>query len=88
MLDILELLAKPLLALARFLLWLSWDWFFHTISWSIGWPICRVLTFGRFPETGFRDIDETADWAVFIVCLIGLATLVGAIWLLSRHMNI
>jgi hypothetical protein len=81
--EILEQIARPLLAIARFLFWLAWEWFFHTISWSVGWPICKLLSFGRFPEAGFRDIDEASDWAAFVVCFLGLVTLAGIICFLK-----
>jgi len=90
--DVSDLLLRPvasaLLWIARVLWWLGWEFFVETIGWSIGWPICRALTLGRFPDTGFRDQEETSWWASLLVELVGLGALLGAIWLLSRYLQV
>lgn len=78
-------LIRPALWLARALWWVGWEFMVRTVGWSIGWAIWRTVTLGRFPDTGFRDLDETSEWASLIVELTGLAALGGTIWLLSRH---
>jgi len=80
-----EVLARPLLWLARGLLWLAWDFLVYTVAWSIGWPIWRVLTFGRFPHADWRDYDASGFWEAAMVCGAGLLALVAAIWLLSQY---
>jgi hypothetical protein len=76
-------LARPLFWLARGLLWLGWDCLVRTVGWSIGWPIWRVATFGRFPDTGFRDLDQTSLWASLVVELTGLGALFVAVLVLA-----
>ena len=87
MLEAAEVIARPALWVARALWWLGWDFCVRTVGWSIGWPIWRLATWGSFPETGFRDIDETADWAIILVDLTGLAVLAITIWQLSDYLH-
>lgn len=87
MLDFADELARPIanvvLAIARGLWWLVWEFFVESVGWYIGWPICRVLSVGRFPETGLHDQDQASGWEVVGVQLTGLAALGGVIWLLA-----
>ena len=77
-------LLRPLLWLARGLWWLGFDFMVRTVGWTIGWLIWRLFTFGRFPDTGIRELDETVLWASILVEITGLAVLAGAIWWLSK----
>ena len=88
MVEALELLARPALWAARALWWLGWDIGVRTVGWSIGWPIWRFATLGKFPEPGFRDIDVTADWAILVVDLTGLAVLAIVIWELNEFLHL
>ena len=83
--EFLEIVARPLLLLARFLLWLAWDLLFLTIAWTIGWPIVRALSLGRFPHVGIREYDDSGTGEAIIVCGVGFGVLVGAVWWLARH---
>jgi hypothetical protein len=88
--DLEDLIFRPIarfaLMIARALWWLGWDFFVETVGWSIGWPICRVLSFGRFPETGFGELEETPFWAAVLVEATGLAALALIIWGLSAYL--
>lgn len=79
-------LLRPALWIARALWWLSYDFCVRTVGWSIGWPICRLLTFGRWPDTGFRELDETDVMHAFMVELIGLGALALAIYGMLAHL--
>lgn len=83
--DLLELTARPLLLLARFLLWLAWDMLVLGIVWWIGWPLWRGLTVGRFPHVGLHDYDDAGTWEAVLVCGAGLAVLVGVVGLLANR---
>jgi hypothetical protein len=83
--DFLELAARSLFLIARCLLWLAWDFLFLTIAWSVGWPMVRLLSFGRFPHSGFREYDESGTGEAFLVCGAGIGVLVVTIWLLGSH---
>ena len=53
--------------------------FFWTICYWVGWPICKVLTFGSYPkkrDTMFLD-DQIRNG--FWCSVVGLLTIVGAI---------
>lgn len=85
--ELLEWLARPLLWLARGLLWLAWDFFVFGIAWSIGWPIWRALTFGRFPHVDYREYDDAGFFEILLVSGVGLGVLAGAVWGLSQFLT-
>lgn len=91
MIEVEDLLFRPVariaLIVARALWWLGWEFLVQTVGWSIGWPIWRLLTLGRFPDTGFGDLDETSWWAATLVELTGLAALAVAIFLLFIYVG-
>ena len=80
-----EIIARPIYLLARFLLWLAWDFLFLTMAWSIGWPIWRVLSLGRFPHVGIGDYEESGTGEAFLVCSAGFAVLTGTVWRFANH---
>jgi hypothetical protein len=86
LMELLEWLARPLLWLARGLLWLAWDFFVFGIAWSIGWPIWRALTFGRFPHVDYREYDDAGFFEIVLVSGVGLGVLAGAVWGLSQFL--
>lgn len=81
------MIARPIYLLARLLLWLAWDFLFLTIAWSIGWPIFRVLSLGRFPHVGIGDYEESGTGEAFLVCSVGFAVLTGTVWLFANHFS-
>ena len=83
--EILELAARPVFLLARFLLWLAWDLVVLTIAWSIGWPVWRALTLGRFPHVGISEYEASGTGEAFLVCGAGFAVLLAVIWSLAHH---
>ena len=84
MLDLIDLF-RPALWVARALWWLGYEFAIRTVGWTIGWLIWRAFTLGRFPDTGIREIDETALWASILVEVTGLAALAWTIWWLHAH---
>lgn len=73
------------LRLARALWWLGYEFCVRTVGWSIGWPIWRLLTFGHYPDTGFRELDDTDVLHALLIELTGLAALALVIyWLTTR----
>lgn len=86
--ELLDFLARPLLALGRFLLWLAWDFLVYTIFWMIGWLFWRFLTLGRFPHVGIREYEDAGAVEALMVCSVGLAVLLTALWLLSRQLGV
>jgi hypothetical protein len=83
--DFLELLAKPMFSIARFLLWLACDLMFETIAWVVGWPVVRLLSFGKFPSARIVEYERAETGEAFITCITGFGVLVAIIWLLARH---
>ena len=86
--ELLDFLARPLLALGRFLLWLAWDFLVYTIFWTMGWPLWRLLTLGRFPHVGIRGYEDAGAVEALLVCSVGLAALLAALWVISRHLGV
>ena len=86
--ELVELAARPLVLVARFLLWLVWDLLLLSVAWGIGWPIWRMLSLGRFPHVGFWQFQESGEGEAFLVCGVGVVFLVAMIWLLSRFIGL
>lgn len=61
----------------RSVVWLIWNLFFEILAWYAGWPICRVLSLGRYPGEGFHGYDDARPLHSFLVSLIGLVSLVA-----------
>jgi len=76
-------LLRGLLAVGRALVWLVWEFLFMYVGWFIGWPICRVLSLGRFPGERIGEVETAPLWVALIVELCGLATLAAVIVLIS-----
>lgn len=83
MIDSAEWLVRPIVLLARFLLWLAWELCIEIICWAIGWVVCRTFTVGKFPSVGLNEI-ESLDWTeALVVEIVGFATLLLVIYLLA-----
>lgn len=78
--DMAVAVARPLLLVVRFAWWLVWEWLVWEVLWWIGWPVCRVLSFGRLPQDGWREADRELDLDSTVVLLVGLLVLLGALW--------
>jgi hypothetical protein len=74
MIDFSDLL-RPIAYILRFLLWLGWDFFVHTVGWSVGWGVFRVITLGQFPKEKISESDHAAFFVAFVVESVGLAVL-------------
>ena len=84
--DVTDLL-RPVLWIARALLWVGWDLLVRTIGWSIGWVFFRAITFGRFPGMGIGELDQTSFGFSLIIELVGLLLLAGFVLLLTQRIN-
>ena len=78
--DILDVIARPLLYVLRGALWLVWEAFVLTVAWWVGWPVWRLLTLGRFPHAGFNGDDEAGTRELVLVCTVGLALIGSVTW--------
>ncbi len=56
--------------------------FFETCCYLLGWPVLKILTFGKYPDQGWLDcyidgeITDINNWSSTIVSLIGLLVIV------------
>lgn len=71
--------------LVRALLWLIWEMFFEVIAWYVGWPICRLLSFGRYPKEGINEHEQTTTFTQFVVSIVGLLFLIGIAVLIASY---
>lgn len=82
-LDIFDISKSFFVRFLRALWWLAWDFWVETISWSIGWLVLRLITFGQFPSEPLSGVDQASTDLALLVEIVGLATLASMIWLLS-----
>lgn len=91
MLEFADDLARPLahavLTVLRIVWWLTWELWLDAVTWYIGWPVCRALSFGRVPSVGIGERDEAGGFMEFVVHVVGAVVLVGTIALLARYVH-
>lgn len=63
--------------IARSLIWLIWELCFETVAWYVGWPICRVVSLGRYPRETIGRCDDAGIVTSILVPLVGMAFLVA-----------
>ena len=81
MIDAGEALLRPALWVLRGAWWLIWELLFELVAWWVGWPLCRLLSLGRFPSAGWAHPDDDARWENLAVSLVGVGVLVLALLL-------
>ncbi len=84
---LLKPVARIILTVAKSLLWLSWELIIQTIGWSIGWVVCRLVSFGTFPKERVSGIDDALWFVALIVEIIGLVFLVCMVNWLNGFVN-
>jgi len=85
--ELLKPIARIFLAIVRGLIWLSWELMIQTIGWSIGWVICRAISFGYFPKERISEVDNAPLFVALVVELIGLAFLLFLAYWLSKFVG-
>jgi len=86
MLDPSDLISFPVtvvLGILRFLWWLAWEFCVQTVGWAVGWPICKVVSLGRFPRERYTELGLAESPVAFVVEAVGLLALAAVIWYLS-----
>ena len=77
--EIVEGVFKAILRLlgyiVRFLAWLILEGF-EEIAWYVGWPVCRIVTFGKLPKEFINQHQQASPLTNFIVSIIGLFSLI------------
>ena len=55
----------------RVVSWVIWEFFFCTFCYYLGWPVCKLLTLGRYPRpraTFYSEYDDTVGgWPCALV---------------------
>lgn len=79
--DLFDDAIKPIF---RVIWYLIYEIFFSTICYCIGWPVCKVLTLGRYPEKGapvyFEHRDDQTGWPC---SLVGLCVVIAVSYCLA-----
>lgn len=87
MVELAETFVRPVLgivlAILRGLLWLGWEVGFHIIGWTVGWVVCKIVTFGHLPDAAYSDVDNVDFWVALTIQIIGLLVLLVGIGLLA-----
>lgn len=77
--DLFEYAIKPIF---RVIWYFTYEIFFSTICYFIGWPVCKLLTWGRYPEQGapiyFEYRDDQSGWPC---SLVGLFVIIAFLYL-------
>lgn len=73
--DALKAIFKLIGGSFRAIAWLFWEIFFETITWYIGWFVCRTLSLGHYPDEPLGGEDDADISTTIIVGLTGLITL-------------
>jgi hypothetical protein len=80
--NVLETLAKGLL---RGLALLVVEIIFGKLCYVLGWPVCKLLSFGKYPDTNGSTSPSSqqrqAYWCSFAGLVVLLIAIVTAIWL-------
>ena len=64
----------------RFIWWMIWEMFFGTLCYFIGWPVCKVVTLGRYPPSQSSvDKEYSRDKEGLPCTLVGFVTLITII---------
>lgn len=58
----------------RFVATIVFEFIFYTACYYIGWPICKVVTFGKYPSS--VPGQKQSKWPV---CLVGVLVVVALI---------
>ncbi|WP_020408004.1 hypothetical protein [Hahella ganghwensis] len=86
--DLAEGLLKGLLRLVgvvvRTLIWLIWELCLEVITWYVGWPVCRALSFNQYPKVSINDHDQASNFTVGVVSIAGLVTLFGTAIVIAK----
>jgi hypothetical protein len=84
---VLRLLARSLYFVVRVLLWGAIEFIFDGVLWYIGWPLTRLVTFGRYPGPGFFESERATLLEHFLVALTAIVILTGTGWILASSLG-
>lgn len=71
-------------AVIRSLIWLIYELGFEVLGWYVGWPICRVLSFGKYPQQLVNDREGASVLTTVIVSTVGFAALILLAMLVAK----
>ena len=69
-------------SVVRVMWWILSELFFGTVCYFIGWPVCKLLTLGRYPSSSDTIFVEYSRYQEGWPCaIVGLVTLLGLVTL-------
>jgi len=82
-----KLIARAILRLFRFIVWLIWEMMCERLLWYLGWPVARAFSLGHYPKQSFTEIDNSHHLTHFVVAIIGFAYPVTIVILLTAYLE-
>ncbi|MFP8966004.1 hypothetical protein ACKC9G_05445 [Pokkaliibacter sp. CJK22405] len=68
--------------------WIIFEFFFWTVCYWVGWPICRILTWGRYPHyERVVFMDDSRDDPPLGCAVVGFLVIVLACLSLAAHFS-
>ena len=74
-----DILGEPGKGFLRAIGYLIAEIFYRTICYWVGWPICKLLTLGKYPKAKKSAFLEDRVNSSFWCCAIGLITLISVL---------
>jgi len=66
-----KILARAILYIARGVVWIAWEFMREKFLWYLGWPVCKVMTFGKLPRVRIGNVDDEHLVVFTLVIAIG-----------------
>ncbi len=82
-----KFIARLILGLFRFIVWLVWEMMCERLLWYLGWPVSRIVSFGNYPKQSFLEVDESDVLTHFIVAIIGFTYPITIVYLLTSYLE-
>ena len=73
-----KLIAHVFYFLARASTWLIFEFLYEEVAWWSGWCVCRAVTLNSKPKVGIHGYNEATTTTRFIVCFIGIFSIILA----------
>ena len=84
---IFKILARPILFIARAIVWLTWEIMCEKMLWYLGWPASKLITLGFVPRESITN-GENEHPAIFVfVALVGLAYPIAITYYLTKYLS-
>jgi len=70
-----------------FLIWVSIEFTYEKISWWLGWPVVRLVTFGKYPSENFLNDEKAKPISLFFVGITGITYPIIIVYFLAQSIK-